>query len=313
MKKKDNFENHRLRTLIWIVRLLQRFGRLTFEEINDEWVDNKDLSRGIRMERKTFFNHRRAVADLFGIDIDCNRKNGNKYEITYANKQDKVAYQMMDNFEQNLALGSASDLGDRIVVDSAPCGSQHLEKIMEAMRKSRNITIEFQDFGDEEPWTVTGSPYCVRLYQQRWYVVIKDLEEDDESSEPEVILPYSLDRIKHVRLEKTKFKLEKGFNAEEFFRYSFGVRVVLDEEPMMLKLKFVSQQCPYIRTLPLHRSQEEIETTPEYSIFSYKVTPTWELASKIMSYGQLVEVIEPLDYREVIKNEAKELYKKYFK
>lgn len=133
------------------------------------------------------------------------------------------------------------------------------------------------------------------------------LREDDETMDT-----YSLDRITRLRVEKQKFKMDPEFNAEDFFRYSFGVRVNRTEEPSLIKLKVHAVQCEYFRTLPLHPSQKEIETTQDYSIFTLELVPTVELTMKILSYGFLVEVLEPAYLREVVINEVDRLYKTYF-
>lgn len=297
------FENRRLRALIWIVRMLQRGRAMSLEQLNDKWVDEIEMSGGVEIERRTFRNYLNAIYELFGITIECDRRNDYKYRIV-EDESSPVIEHMMDNFEQNLALGNAVELADRILVDRAPRGNEHLQKIIRAMKKSRDITIVFQDFCDDEAWEVTGSPYCVKLYQQRWYVVIRDEEGYIDS--------YSLDRVLHVRVEKTKFQMDPSFSGEDFFRYSFGVRVNPEVEPMQLQLKVSSAQRGYFRSLPLHHSQQEVEITPEYSIFIYEVVPTWELISKIFSYGDLVEVLAPKEYRQMVMEEVAALYHKYF-
>lgn len=302
MGRKSGFENHRLRTLIWIVRKLQR-GPKSLRELNELWVDDESLSGGNEIERRTFNNYVRAIWDLFHIDIECQLHNDYRYKIVSA-EVSPVTSHLMDNFEQMTALGNSRNLEDRVVVDKAPCGAEFLEKIMEAMEKSRKITIDFHNFNTEEGFSITGAPYCVKLYQQRWYVVIR---EDDN-----YIDTYSLDRITNLEIKKEKFVIDPKFNAEEFFRYSFGVRVNLEEEPSLIMLKVKDVQREYFRTLPLHASQREIVTEDEYSIFTLEVVPSIELTMKIMSYGFLVEVLEPGFLREVVMEEVKSLYNTYF-
>lgn len=303
MASNSGFENHRLRTLIWIIRKLQRRA-MSLRELNELWVDDVDISGGREIERRTFSNYLNAILDLFQINIECNRHNDYKYKIT-SSEISPVTNLIINNFEQNLALGNATRLEGRVLVDRAPMGAEHLEKIMEAMEKSRQITIEFQNFNAEEPFSVTGDPYCVKLYQQRWYVVLHDDEGITDT--------YSLDRITHVRMERSKFKMDPAFDAEEFFRYSFGVRVNDEREPDIIKLKVAAVQRGYFRTLPLHHSQREIETHEDYSIFTIEVVPTVELIMKIFSYGYLVEVLEPTYYRELVKEEFQKTYEMYFK
>ena len=55
------------RRYVWLVDVVYRAGRLTFEEINERWR-RTEMSGGEDLPLKTFHNHRHAIADIFGID-----------------------------------------------------------------------------------------------------------------------------------------------------------------------------------------------------------------------------------------------------
>lgn len=307
MASYPEFENHRFRALIWIVRKLER-KPMSLSELNKEWKADIDISRGMTIERRTFSNYLRAIWDMFRINIECNRRDGYRYRIT-TSEIDPVVSHIINNFEQNLALGKAVAMSKRIIVDKAPMGTEYLERIMDAMEQSRLITFEFRNFNSGTTFTVTGAPYCVKLYQQRWYVVVHD---EDEEIEDDIIDTYSLDRITSLKIEDRTFLMPDDFDADHFFRYSFGVRVNHEEEPVLIKLKVKSVQREYFRTLPLHHSQQETETYDDYSIFTIEIVPTVEFIIKVLSYGSLVEVLSPQDYRDVVKEEVELLYRTYF-
>lgn len=304
MRRQNGFENHRLRTLIWIIKQLKKYRHLSLKELNELWTDDRDLSGGMEIGRRTFLNHINAIRDLFNIWIECKRSDEYRYYIDDAGMSPVVG-KIIENFEQNMALGNGIDMQDRILIDEAPEGKDWLEIIIASMKSGHNVSFTFCDFHDEVgEFEVVGSPYCVKLYQQRWYVLIKHLEDG-------FLDTYCLDRITDLKQEKSRFKMEKGFDTEKFFKFSFGVRVNQDDAPSIIKLKVLPQQCKYLRTLPLHESQEEIETTPEYSIFTLEIVPTIEFTMKILSYGFLVEVLEPQFCRDVIANEVKKMNKMY--
>jgi hypothetical protein len=58
--------------------------------------------------------------------------------------------------------------------------------------------------------------------------------------------------------------MPRKFDAEEYFSGSYGTYTAGDPETVEIKVE--SYQAKYLRSLPLHSSQEEIETTPEYSV-----------------------------------------------
>lgn len=72
-----------IRRYVWLVDTIRRAGNVTLEEINRKWMEERTLR--LESERdlpeRTFHRHRQAIADIFGIDILCNRYNGNTYYI----------------------------------------------------------------------------------------------------------------------------------------------------------------------------------------------------------------------------------------
>ena len=105
---------------------------------------------------------------------------------------------------------------------------------------------------------------------------------------------YALDRIKASEPTKRKFKLPKKFDAAKFFEDYYGIIISdkdFDVEPVALKVD--SWQSKYLRTLPLHHTQVEVECNEEYSIFEYHLCPTFDFRQKLLSMGATVEVLAP--------------------
>jgi predicted DNA-binding transcriptional regulator YafY len=68
----------------------------------------------------------------------------------------------------------------------------------------------------------------------------------------------------------------------------------------------------YLRTLPLHRSQEEVLTKhKQFSEFQYRLCLTPELSTQLLAMGENVEVLEPMELREEIKRRLEECLTKY--
>jgi hypothetical protein len=66
---------------IWLVNLLMQNGKLTFEEISMLWEDSH-LGDGKSLPLRTFHQHRKAVEELFGIEIGCtSASDGYRYYI----------------------------------------------------------------------------------------------------------------------------------------------------------------------------------------------------------------------------------------
>ena len=123
---------------------------------------------------------------------------------------------------------------------------------------------------------------------------------------------YSLDRIKALEPTESKFKLPKKFNAEKFFADYHGI-IIGDDEfcvgPVALWVD--AWQSNFLRTLPLHDSQVEVERNEEYSIFEYRLCPTFDFRQKILSMGGSVSVLAPTDLVLTMRDEAKSTLDNY--
>lgn len=80
-----------------------------------------------------------------------------------------------------------------------------------------------------------------------------------------------------------------------------------------VRLRVDAWQANYFRSLPLHRSQKEIESTDEYSVFEYFLVPTHELIREILSNGSAVEVLAPQSLREEIIDKVEKMKERYKK
>ena len=310
---RDTKENHRLRALLWIVRLLEKHGALTLKEINEYWCADEDLSDGMPIERRTFYNYKNAIADLLKIVIECDQRDENRYKIV-ARDDDELSSWLIKSSTVNEILSSNADMRSRILLEDIPAGQEFLLDIMGAMRTDCKIAFDYKRFTDCQAQAVKGAPYCVKLYHQRWYVLVKEWRTLLVSHElKEEMHVYSLDRILSMKVTDERFVLDENFDANEYFRYAFGTRVEKDNPPQRVLLKVANYQRDYLRTLPLHASQREIETQEDYSIFELHVALTIELTMQILYYGSRVEVLEPAELREEIEEEAYRLDSLYLR
>jgi predicted DNA-binding transcriptional regulator YafY len=104
--------------------------------------------------------------------------------------------------------------------------------------------------------------------------------------------------------------LPKDFNAEAYFKNTYGVTGT-DEVPEDIEICIDAMQANYLRTLPLHSSQEEIERNDDYSIFRFHVVPSYEFLQELRKYGSDVEVISPESVRAVFREDTESLYRIY--
>ena len=62
---------------------------------------------------------------------------------------------------------------------------------------------------------------------------------------------------------------------------------------------------------PLHRSQEEMETHEDFSVFSYFLTTDYDFKQDLLSFGEEIKVLEPKTLRREISQIINSLSNNY--
>ena len=272
---------------IWLVNTIYKARKISLKDINEQWLQT-EMSEGVEINRTTFYRHRCAIEDIFGVYIDCDRKAGNKYFIGNREvlHEDSVQNWMLTTLSVSNLLSESMSLNDRILLESVPSGGGMLETVIKAMKESRKLSFSYQKYGKQQPDADREvSPYCVKLFRQRWYVL-------GPIANGEMRL-FSLDRMGDVTLQKEKFKMDKNFDAIAYFSESYGVMVDHRVSTERIVLRAYGLEPYYLRDLPLHHSQREIRTTDEYCDFELRLKPTSDFKGKLLQRAEWIEVLEP--------------------
>lgn len=273
---------------IWLVDLINRRKYVSFKEISEAWRRSPLNETGEPLSERTFFNHKNAIAGMFGIEILNDRSLG--FYIGRSDVgSDETSDWMLHTLCLNNVLHENADMKDRILMEKVPSSERFLTDIISAMRDFRVISLCYQSFRHPEPFCFNVRPYCVKYFKQRWYL----LGDSDLG-----LRIYSLDRFVDMEELEEHFEIPKGFDAEEYFGNYFGV--IIGEEPEDVKIRVVPDQVKYFRTLPLHGSQRETVQEDGSSVFSYHIAPTFDFVQEILSHGADVEVLEPAELRESV-------------
>lgn len=278
---------------IWLIDLLNRRGYAKMEQINEAWRNSALNDTHEDMPERTFFNHRDAISQIFGIEIKNDRELGYHIPLAQMGENNLRAW-MLQTLSVNNLLNECADLRDRILFETIPSAKSFLEDIINIMRDGNTMNLTYQSFRNPVPYTFVAHPYCLKMFKQRWYLLAKT---------PKYGWPtiYALDRIVDVEELDIKAEIPQGFNAKEYFSQFYGVITGDGNVPQIIKIKVAADQAYYFRSLPLHHSQEEMENSDKYSIFRYYVVPTPDFVQEILSHGESVQVLEPLELRDWIK------------
>ena len=283
------------KSYIWLLETLQSHGHLTLKELQSLWMRSAVNDENKELVPRTLSNHIQSIADVFGIVIECDR-----HDNTYFIKNDdeiggsEVRTWMLEALSLNSLLNESVGMKDRIIFEGNPSSQKHLSTIIQAIRDGKVIEVRYKSYRKAEEETLILEPYCLREFKNRWYLYAH------KSSDPEPHM-FALDRIKTANVSEHSFRMPAKFNAHDFFSCIYGSRVYPDMKAETVTIKTSAMQANYFRSLPLHPSQEEIETTEEYSMFKYFLTPDYDFKQDILSFGSKVEVLEPANLRKEIK------------
>ena len=294
-----------LNKYIWFVETIYNAKRITYEEINEKWRNNA-LSDGLDLPSRTFHKWRIAVEEMFGLIIDCERKGGYHYYIANADelKEGNIRNWLINTFSISNLLVDNLQLHERILLEEIPSGQKYFAQIINAMKNNNLINITYRSYWKDNSHNFDVEPYCVKLFRQRWYLL-------GRSPYKKQMMIYALDRIQELRIIDKNFELPATFNANEFFSEYFGVNIGDEVDVETVKLKVASYQANYIRAVPLHHSQKEVERNENFSIFKLCLRPTSDLIREILWHSEAIEVLAPTEFRNEVASKIGEISGKY--
>ena len=280
---------------IWLVNTIRKARRITFAEINERWLET-DMSGGVDLARSTFARHKDAIEDIFGIYIDCDRQNGYQYFIgnDYVLREDSVQNWMLSTLSVNNVISESLSLQDRILLQPVPTEGEYLKTVIDAMKKSVRIAVDYRKYGTERPNHQVFEPYCIKLFKQRWYV-LGHFHRDATKEKPEsdYFGLFSFDRVLDMSLTDIKFQIDPDFDAQAYFDECYGVLVDDGTKPERIVIRAYGYERYYMRDLPIHRSQREIGQGENFADFELYMRPTIDLSGHLLSRGNQIKVLSP--------------------
>ena len=271
---------------IWLIDLLSRVDGASFADIDDAWQDDPILNpEGTALPKRTFYNHIDAIKEIFDLEISLSRGD-RKYRVSnyYGNVQEEI----ISHLSLSASMNRYKDLQNRVLYEEEPRVSPYyMQKVFQAMHEGKKIRIEYRKYGDVSSRSRKLSPYCLKMFKRRWYLLAK---------EGEFLKTFALDdRTAGIEVLDEASDYTDDFDAAAYFRDSFGIRTVPARNVV---IKTFGHETDYWRSCPIHPSQQEIETGNDYAIFSLKVgTDAWEFVQELLSRGDRIEVLKPSSLR----------------
>lgn len=284
---------------IWLLNTIVR-GPISRAAIDEKWAHSSvnDYKQDYIPE-SNFHRWKNTIELLFDVHIKCNSNNEYYIEEAADLHNADMRTRLLNLMSVNSLLKDSKELSNQILFEPIPSGEKFLAPIIEALRDKTAIQMTYQGFGKPHLSTFVVEPYCLKMFKQRWYLLAYSPDLDK-------MLIYSLDRIHAIEPTKQKYQLPEDFDAERYFKDTYGVTGI-GEKPEEIKICIDAMQANYLRTLPLHASQEEIERNDDYSIFRFHMVPSFEFMQELQKYGSNVQVISPESLRSEFAADAESL------
>jgi predicted DNA-binding transcriptional regulator YafY len=116
------------------------------------------------------------------------------------------------------------------------------------------------------------------------------------------IKTYGLDRMFDLKISSTNFETPNNFNLKEDYKYCFGIVGPNANEPTDIILSFEPFNGEYIKTLPLHVTQQILQDNNSGLQISLRLYLTHDLIMELLSFGDSVKVIEPKELIDKLKS-----------
>lgn len=282
----------------------------TYEELQ-AYIENQfgylqmqDDNLQIGFSKRTLQRDIKEIRNVFGIDIEYS-KSQKGYFISHNENENMNFQRMMEAFDMFNSLNLAQDLTPFIHLENRrPQGTENLYGLLHAIKNRLQIKFTYQKFWEEESSQRLVEPYALKEFNNRWYIMAKDSKDNNIKS-------FALDRLTNLEITNQTYQYPDNYSIEQSYRYCFGIISPNDEEPQDIILSFDPFQGKYIKTLPLHDTQQVLVDNDVEMKIKLKLCLTHDLVMELLSFGVNMKVIEPKSLADQIKQAHEKAYRQY--
>jgi proteasome accessory factor B len=264
---------------------------------------------GFDVSRRTIERDIEAIRNEFGLEITFNRpKSG--YFIDHDNSFN------IESFLRFLEIVNTAELLTESLSDSKKTldyisfdkggglkGIEHLKPMLQAIKEHRKIRFTHFNFQSEKSKKYSMSPYLLKEYQNRWYIVgvVSGINE---------MRTFGLDRISDLELRDDLFVPSPKINPQQNFDDAIGLVYSFGSKEKVV-LSFTPSQGHYVKSLPMHKSQKILVDNADECRIELFLLPNFELKQQIFLHMDQVKVISPQWLVDEVKNHLMTALKRY--
>lgn len=277
-----------------------RRGNFTFDEIAYYLTIESDIQGlDLTLSKRTLQRDINSISSVYNVEIIFDRSI-NKYRIENDDASE-LQQRLLETIDLYNALSVKEKLSDSLIFETRnPLGTQFIGAVLLAIKKQKQLKFEYHKYWKDSSEQRIVEPSALKEHKQRWYIVGNDVH----LKQPRI---FGLDRIKDLEVTKVDFILNK-LNVHKMFENCFGIISPNNELPIEIELTFNSFQAKYIKSLPLHHSQQIIKEDNERVVFKLFLVPTFDFKMELLSFGSNLITIKPKSLKtEIIQELQKSL------
>ena len=265
---------------------------VTYEEIYsylERKFEEKGWLENFKFSEKTFKREREELLEILGIETVYKRST-NSYKIV---EDELETENVFDNILLIDAYRQVRGNSEIMLFEKRKSrGLEHLNGILHAIQNKKKISFNYTKYWDEIPQKRVLEPYALKEFRYRWYLLANEKNGKDFQ-----IKTFGLDRISDFEISNSSFKKE-NFNPNEVFQNSFGIISTLHETPEEIVISFTPHQGKYIKSLPLHHSQEILIDDANELRVKFNLIPTFDFEQELLQHSEHLKIISPKNFKD---------------
>ena len=166
-------------------------------------------------------------------------------------------------------------------------GIEWLDVLYKNIISKKCISLIYQSFKARTANDIIFYPYLLKEYRNRWFVL-------GMKKKGKEIVTLALDRIQDITVcEKETFLENQSFDPHTYFDDIIGVTRNGDVLPTTIVFWASYVHAPYIKTKPIHPSQQIVEEVKGGTHFSIEVIPNFEMERELIGFGEGIKILSP--------------------
>ena len=184
-------------------------------------------------------------------------------------------------------------------------GLEYIEVIRKAIVAKKTMCVTYQSFKAREASTFCFSPYLLKEYRNRWFV----LGVSHQRYSP--LLNLALDRVQTITAHEDTYRENTSINLATYYSDVIGVTKSPGQRDCEVVFWVDSKNAPYVITKPLHHTQKLLSEDETGKIFSIRVILNFELERELLGFGSKLKVLGPRILVKQIKEQLKKTLDRY--